>query len=54
MTEFGVARRMLNGAPSHPTWAGRSVPKTNREDLAAGNTAISQQEEMSKKKVGKR
>lgn len=54
VTEFGVSRKMLNGAPSHPSWAGRSASNTNRHDPAAGNTANSQQEEMSKQKVGKR
>lgn len=53
VTEFGMARRMLNGLPSGPDWAGRCASKTNRKDPVASNTAISQQGEMSKQKVGK-
>lgn len=43
-----------NGPPLCPKWAGRCASKANRKDPLAGNTAISQQREMSKQKVGKR
>lgn len=54
VTKFCVVRRIPNVAPFHPIWAGRSASNTNRNDPAAGNIAVSQQEEKSKQKVGKR
>lgn len=47
------AKRTLYGPLSHPSQVGRCVFKTSRKDPFVGDTAISQQEEMSKQKVRK-